>query len=103
MWESWDQLIGEHARWATAFFVRHGDRYFINTDNGDLVIAELSPDGYREISRTHLIEPTHPYVQRREHGPVVNWSHPAYANRHVVARNDQEIIRVSLAAEEPRR
>ena len=97
IWESWD-LIGEHAHWATAFFVRHGNRYFINTDNGDLVIAQLSPEGYTEISRTHLIEPTHPYVRRRSQGPVVNWSHPAYANRHIVARNDQEIIRVSLAA-----
>jgi hypothetical protein len=27
---------------------------------------------------------------------VVNWSHPAYANRHVIARNDEEIISVSL-------
>ena len=97
IWESWD-LIGEDAHWATAFFVRHGDRYFINTDNGDLVIAELSPAGYTEISRTRLIEPTHPYVRRRGQGPVVNWSHPAYANRHIVARNDKEIIRVSLAA-----
>ena len=29
---------------------------------------------------------------------AVNWSHPAYANRHIVARNDTEIIRASLAA-----
>ena len=99
VWESWD-LIKERARSATAFFVRHDDRYFINTDNGDLVIAELSPEGYREISRTRLIEPTHPYVARRAHGQVVNWSHPAYANRHIIARNDEEIVRLSLAADQ---
>ena len=99
VWESWD-LIKEDARHATAFFVRHGDRYFINTDNGDLVIAQLSAEGYSEISRTQLIAPTHPYMRRRAHGPVVNWSHPAYANRHIVARNDQEIVRLSLAAEQ---
>ena len=99
VWESWD-LIKEEARHATAFFVRHEDHYFINTDNGDLVIARLSPEGYREISRTRLIEPTHPYVRRRAHGSVVNWSHPAYANRHVVARNDEEIVRLSLAADQ---
>ena len=96
VWESW-ALINESASWATAFFVRHGDRYFINTDNGDLVLAELSPEGYTELSRTKLIRPTHPYVRRRAHGPVVNWSHPAYANRHIIARNDEEIVRFSLA------
>jgi len=98
LWETED-LIGESTNWATAFFVRYGDRYFINTDTGDLVIAELSPDGYTEISRTPLIEPTHPYVRRRQSGTAVNWSHPAYANRHIVARNDKEIVRLSLAKE----
>ena len=96
VWET-DALIGERTNWATAFFVRHEDRYFINTDTGDLVIAELSPGGYRELSRTRLIEPTHPYVRRRRSGDVVNWSHPAYANTHIVARNDREIVRRSLA------
>ena len=95
VWET-EALIRDPARWATAFFVRHGDRYFINTDGGDLVIARLSPRGYDEISRTHLIAPTSPYVTRRAQGPFVNWSHPAYANQHVIARNDEEIARFSL-------
>ena len=30
----------------------------------------------------------------------VNWSHPAYANRHIYARNDEEIICASLAADD---
>ncbi len=97
VWET-EALMGEPASWATAFFVRHDDRYFINTDGGDLVIARLSPEGYEEISRARLISPTSPYVRRRAQGPVVNWSHPAYANRHIIARNDEEIVRVSLAA-----
>ena len=29
-------------------------------------------------------------------GGVVHWSHPAYANRHIVVRNDREIVRASL-------
>ena len=95
VWET-EALIGDRANWATAFFVRQGDRYFINTDLGDLVIAKLSPEGYAEISRTHLIKPTSPYVRRRAQGPTVNWSHPAYANQHIVARNDEEIARFSL-------
>ena len=96
VWET-EALIGSPANWATAFFVRHGDRYFINTDLGDLVIAKLSPKGYEEISRTRLITPTSPYVRRRVASATVNWSHPAYANQHIIARNDEEIVRYSLA------
>ena len=29
---------------------------------------------------------------------AVNWSHPAYANKHIIQRNDEEIIRASLDA-----
>jgi hypothetical protein len=28
---------------------------------------------------------------------AVNWSQPAYANKHIFARNDEEIISASLA------
>jgi outer membrane protein assembly factor BamB len=96
VWKT-DALLKEHAMYGTAFFVRNGDRYFINNDRGELVIARLSPKGFQEISRAKLIEPTNPYVRRRQL-PNVLWSHAAYANRHVVVRNDNEIIRVSLAA-----
>jgi len=99
VWET-EALIGESTNWATAFFVRNGDRYFINTDSGDLVIATLSPEGYNEVSRTHLIKPTHPYVRRRLSGQAVNWSHPAYANKHIVVRNDEEIVRLFLGKKE---
>ena len=96
VWESL-ALTQEKARWASGFLVRHGDHFFINSDRGDLIIATLSPDGYREISRTKLIQPTSNPGNRREM-QAVNWSHPAYANRHIVARNDAEIIRASLEA-----
>jgi outer membrane protein assembly factor BamB len=96
VWKT-DALLKEHAMYGTAFFVRNGDRYFINNDRGELVMAKLSPDGFQEISRATLIEPTHPYVRRRQ-SPTVHWSHPAYANRHIVVRNDREIVRLSLAA-----
>ena len=87
-------------RWGTAFWVRHGDRYFLNVDDGQLVEARFTPEGYHELSRTKLIEPTANagYGARRRFDRPVNWSHPAYANRHIVHRNDREIIRASLAA-----
>ncbi|HVC94425.1 MAG TPA: PQQ-binding-like beta-propeller repeat protein [Pirellulales bacterium] len=42
-----------------------------------------------------LIEPTAGY---RAAGPVC-WEHPAFANKHVFARNDRELVCVSLAQE----
>jgi outer membrane protein assembly factor BamB len=94
VWETME-VTKEKARWASGFIVRNGDRYFINNDRGELIIARLSPQGYQEISRTSLIKPTTNPGNRRELG-AVNWSHPAYANRHIFARNDEEIISVSL-------
>jgi outer membrane protein assembly factor BamB len=95
VWETM-AVTGEKARWASGFIVKHGSRYFINNDRGDLIIAELSPEGYKEISRSKLIKPTSDSRNRRELG-AVHWSHPAYANKHIITRNDEEIISVSLA------
>ena len=83
---------GEPVRWANAFIVKNGERFFLCNELGDLIIARLTPAGYEEISRAHLLEPTGSAAGR----PVV-WSHPAFANRHVYARNDKEIICVDLA------
>lgn len=94
VWETF-AVTGERARWACAHVVRNGDRYFINNDRGELIIARLSPSGYQEISRMKVIKPTTPGGGRRELG-AVNWSHPAYANRHIILRNDEEILRYSL-------
>ena len=94
IWETLE-VTKEKARWASGFLVRNGDRFFINNDRGELIIARLSPQGYRELGRTPLIKPTSLPGNRRELG-AVNWSHPAYANRHIFARNDEEILCASL-------
>ena len=85
-------------RWGSAFLVKNGDRYFVNNDEGDLIIARFSRKGYEEIDRTALIEPTSSagFGPRKRFDASVNWSHPAYANGHILARNDEELIRASL-------
>ena len=101
LWQS--AAMTPQERWATAFFVRQGDRYFVLNEAGTLIIARFTPEGYVEIDRTQLIEPTsrtHGGATRRWGDRAVHWSHPAYANRHVVVRNDREIIRASLAADD---
>ena len=96
-WTSDEMTV--QARWGTAFIVKNGDRFFVNNDAGDLMIARFTPAGYEEIDRTRLFEPTTSvgFGARRSFDRIVNWSHPAYANRHIIARNDHEIMRASLA------
>ena len=72
-----------------------GDRFFLASETGDLVIARLTPEKYEELSRTHVMEPT-----STAFGRLVWWSHPAFAGRCLFARNDKELVCVSLAAEE---
>lgn len=81
-------------RWWNAFIIPHEGRYFLHNEQGDLIIAKLTPQGYEEISRAKLVEPTRP-VRRR----MTIWSHPAFAMKSVFARNDKEIVRVNLAKE----
>ena len=100
VWET-QALTVENARWASAQIVRHEDRYFINNDRGELIIARLTPDGYEELDRIDVMKPTQPLGRRRDKGAVL-WTHPAYANRHMVIRNDEEIVRYSLEAGAPR-
>ena len=100
IWMSPD--LAPQARWSTAFLVQHEDRWLVNNEEGYLILAQFTPEGYVELDRTRLIEPTSVSGTRTPHGRiaarVVNWSHPAYANGHIVHRNDREIIRVSLRA-----
>ena len=101
LWSS-DQLVPED-RWASSHFVQHQDRAFIAVETGDLVIARFTRAGYEEVDRTHLLAPTTRTRgggsnRFRQHDRAVLWAHPAFANGHVVARNDAEVLRASLAA-----
>jgi hypothetical protein len=64
------------------------------TDRGELIRTELTSAGYREMGRYRLVEPTFPFGNRK-----VAWPPPAYANGHVFARNDRELVCVSLVAD----
>src|SRR6478736_9000751 len=88
IWETFQATTsGEPVRWANAFLVKNGKRFLIFNEKGDLISARLSPEGYEEISRAHLLAPAN-----KDPGRPVVWSHPAFANRCVYARNDNEIV-----------
>jgi outer membrane protein assembly factor BamB len=94
LWE--DQRAVPRERWSTIHFVKHQDRYVLFNERGELIFARLAPQGYQELSRARLIEPTRDQLPSRRGG--VCWAHPAFADRHVFARNDQELVCASLAA-----
>jgi WD40 repeat protein len=91
----WTTRAATSERFGMAHIVTNGDRSFLFNQQGHLILARLAPDGYHEAGRMPLIEPTAGY---RAAGPVC-WAHPAFANKHVFARNDRELVCVSLAAE----
>lgn len=93
LWESLDAV--PRNRWATIHFVRNGDKTWMFNERGQLLIAQLSPKGFHEISRTQVIKPTLGQLPQRE---GVCWTHPAYAYSHIFVRNDEELICASLAA-----
>jgi len=92
LWE--DQTATPKARWSTIHFVCNGAKMWLFNERGDLIIGELSPSGFHEISRTHLIDPTRDQLGQR--GGVC-WSHPAYAYKHIFARNDEELVCADLS------
>jgi outer membrane protein assembly factor BamB len=94
LWQSYAATCGEKTDCASAFLIPQGDRFVICNDQGDLILAKLTPQGYNELDRTHILDPV-----QEARGRHVVWSHPAFAHRCVFARNDKEIICVSLAAE----
>jgi outer membrane protein assembly factor BamB len=90
IWETYKPTTLK-SRWANAFTIKNGDRFFLVNDIGDLIIAKLSPKGYEEVSRCHVIDPT-----GRAEGRDLVWSHPAFANQSIYLRNDKEIVCLSL-------
>lgn len=93
LWETSDAIGKRPAGSETAFIVRQGSRYVLFNELGELLLAELTAEGYREIDRAKVIEPSN-FAFGRE----VVWSMPAFANRHVYLRNDNQIICVDFAA-----
>jgi outer membrane protein assembly factor BamB len=92
LWETTAPTTGkEPASSGTAFLIKNGDRFFLFSETGELIIAKLSRTKYEEVSRCKLLDPTGLVF-----GRDVVWSHPAFASRCCFARNDKEIVCVSL-------
>jgi outer membrane protein assembly factor BamB len=92
LWETYLPTTGDHrAGNGTCFIVAHEHKYFLFSETGDLILAELSPQAYKELGRFHVLEPT-----SEAFGRSVVWCAPAFANRCCFVRNDKELVCVSL-------
>ena len=95
----WETLEPTPKAWhATLHLVRageSGDRAWIFTEQGNLILARLNAGGYRELARARLLEPT---LEQGPRGRAVTWAHPAFAYRHIFARSDRELVCADLAA-----
>ncbi len=90
VWENLNAVNKD--RWANIHFVQNEEKTWMFNEHGELIISKLSPEGYLEISRSLVIEPTKKQLPRG-----VTWSHPAFANKHVFVRNDEKLIRADLS------
>jgi len=77
---------------ATMHMTVNGSSVFIYNELGELILAHLSPQGYEEICRATLVVPTYAFGGRK-----LTWAAPSFANRHVYARTEKEIICASLS------
>jgi len=93
LWMS--DAIGPRVRNLGVHFTRHGNEVWVFNEKGELIISRFTRTGYEELSRALLIKPTR--GQSTRGGGGVAWSPPAFAHRHVFARNDEELICASLA------
>lgn len=93
LWETPQPVSDRPQNSGTAFIVLQGDRHWLFNDSGELVIGRISRDGFTEIDRAKVIEPSNSAFGRE-----VVWSMPAFANRRAYIRNDHECICVDLEA-----
>lgn len=94
LWSTLELMGNKKVGSGTFFMARTPQQWVIFNDSGELILADLSPAGYKEAARAKILSADTPSM-----GRAVVWSHPAFANKCVFARNDKELICVSLAAE----
>ena len=83
LWKAHNQYEPENRNpQATMVWIGQTKRVLLLNSLGELILAEFSPEGHKEISRGQIIGKT--------------WAHPAYAGDSIYARSDREIVRVPV-------
>ena len=93
-WATPQPLSAKKQPSGTVFLVRAGetDKFWMFAETGDLIIGQMTPKGFKELSRMHVINATNTAF-----GRDVVWCAPAFANKRMYVRNDKELICIDLA------
>lgn len=91
-WESREVFGDGGGFFATAFMIEQAGRTWIWTDQGELLLAGLKPDGIEVVSRAKVLEPI-----EHTRGRDVLWCHPAFAERSIFVHNGRELVCLDVA------
>ena len=69
----------------------HEGKYWLFTDQGELILADLTREGYFEQGRHKLLDTT-----GSTRGRAYVWCPPAYSDGKIFVRNEKELICVDL-------
>ncbi len=92
LWET--DKVTDSKSGASVHPTANGRTALLYNDRGELIRALLTPAGYKEISRARVLEPATTFSGRK-----TAWAAPAFANRHIYARTNKELVCASLAKE----
>jgi len=84
-----DSTLVPYSRWANAHLIRQGEKTWAFNELGDLILADLSPEGFRDLGRVRLLDPYR--VSPNPRGGV-NWAHPAFTGKFIFARSDAQLV-----------
>ncbi len=84
VWDDGNKMTPSNSRnpQATLIWLNQSAQSLILNSDGDFILAELTPSGYRELARTKLIGET--------------WAHPAYAETRIYARTNTKLVAFEL-------
>ncbi len=92
LWDT-DQVTGK-GQGGTIHLTPHGNSTLIFTDQGNLIRARLTREGYQELSRVHVADPVQLFA-----GHKLIWPPPAYANGRIFIHNGTDLVCASLLAD----
>lgn len=96
LWQTTVPTFGKDMKKApnhsSAFILKIDERYLLFSDNGDMISATITPEGYTETGRFKAIEPMGDI-----YGRTVVWSYPAVADKKLFLRNNKELVCYDLS------
>lgn len=84
-----DSTLTPYGRWSNAHCIHQEDRIWAFNEKGELVLGEVSPEGFTDLGRVKLVDPVR--ISPNPRGGV-NWAFPAFQGRRIFARSDAKLV-----------